>query len=96
MSGRSNFSVLQALSLAEGLSNTAASKKAMILRKQENSGRIEVPVNLEQILAGRAPDTPLQAEDVLFIPNNAVKSAGMKTLDTILQTVTGMAIYGRY
>jgi polysaccharide biosynthesis/export protein len=95
MSGGSDFSVLQALSLAEGLNNTAAPKRAVILRKGK-SGRIEVAVNLARILAGRAPDTPLQAEDVLFIPDNAAKTAGMRTLDTILQTATGMAIYGRF
>jgi polysaccharide export outer membrane protein len=94
--GGSECSVLQALALAEGLDTTAAPKRALILRKQVGSGRIEIPVNVERILGGRAPDTPLQAEDVLFIPNNAAKSIGMKTLDTILQTATGMAIYGRF
>jgi len=96
MSGRSSFSVLQALSLAEGLNNTAAPKRSVILRKQGKSGRVEVSVDLARILAGRAPDTLLQPEDVLFIPNNAAKAAGMKTLDTLLQLTTGMAIYGRF
>jgi polysaccharide biosynthesis/export protein len=96
MSGPADFSVLQALSLAEGLDRTAAPKRALILRKRGSSDRTEVPVNLERILAGRAPDTRMEPEDVLFIPNNAAKSVGMKTLDTILQTTTGMAIYGRY
>ena len=96
MSGRSGVSVLQALSLAEGLNSTAAPKRATILRKQGKSGRVEVPVDLARILAGRAPDVPLQPEDVLFIPNNAAKAAGMKTLDTLLQLTTGMAIYGRF
>lgn len=96
MTGAGNFTVLQALSMAEGLDRTAAPKKAMILRKRDSSGRVEVPVDLERILSGHAPDTPLQAEDVLFVPNNAAKSAGMKTLDAIIQTATGLAIYGRY
>lgn len=96
MTGAGNFTVLQALSMAEGLDRTAAPKRAMILRKHGSSGRVEVPVDLEQILSGHALDTPLQAEDVLFVPNNAAKSAGMKTLDAIIQTATGLAIYGRY
>jgi len=96
MSGRSGVSVLQALSLAEGLNGTAAPKRATILRKQGKSGRVEVPVDLARILAGKAPDAPLEPEDVLFIPNNAAKAAGMKTLDTVLQLTTGMAIYGRF
>lgn len=96
MTGRNEFSVLQAVSMAEGLQRTAAPKSARILRKTANSGRVEIPVNLANILSGRAPDVNLQADDVLFVPNNAAKSAGMKTLDTIIQTTTGMAIYGRY
>lgn len=96
MTGGGDFTVLQALSMAEGLDRTAASKKAKILRKHGASGRVELPVDLERILSGRAPDIPLQAEDVLFVPNNTAKSVGMKTLDAIIQTTTGMAIYGRF
>jgi len=96
MSDSSEFTVLRALSLAEGLDRTAAPKKAKILRKQVNGGRIEIPVDLSRILDGRAPDSQLRAEDVLFVPNNTAKNAGLKTLDMVMQTATGMAIYGRY
>jgi polysaccharide export outer membrane protein len=96
MPNQSDFTVLQALSLAEGLDRAAAPKKAKILRKQGGPGRLEITIDLAQILSGRAPDTPMLAEDVLFVPNNTAKSAGVKTLDTILQMTTGMAIYGRY
>jgi polysaccharide export outer membrane protein len=96
MTGWGDFTVLQALSMAEGLDKSAAPKKAKILRKQGNSGRVEVPVDLQRILSGHAPDTQLLSEDVLFVPNNAAKNAGMKTLDVIIQTTTGLAIYGRY
>ena len=94
--GKTDCTVLQALSLAEGLEHTAAGKRAVVLRKQSPSGRVQIPLNLDRILAGRAPDPPLYPDDVLFVPNNSAKSAGMKTLDTILQTTTGMAIYGRF
>jgi polysaccharide export outer membrane protein len=96
MTGREDFTVLQAVSMAEGLDKTAAPKKARILRRAANSSRVDIPVDLEKILSGRAPDMPLHAEDVLFVPNNAAKSAGMKTLDAIIQTATGLAVYGRY
>jgi polysaccharide export outer membrane protein len=96
MSGWGDFTVLQALSMAEGLDRSAAPKKAKILRKDGTSGRVEVPVDLARILSGHAPDTPLLSEDVLFVPNNAAKNAGMKALDVTIQTITGLAIYGRY
>jgi polysaccharide biosynthesis/export protein len=96
MTGRENFTVLQAVSMAEGLDRSAAPKKARILRKATSSGHVEIPVNLESILSGRIADMPMQPEDVLFVPTNAAKNAGMKTLDAIIQTATGIAIYGRY
>jgi polysaccharide biosynthesis/export protein len=96
MTGRQDFTVLQAVSMAEGLDRTAAPKKARILRKGSDSGRVEISVNLEGILSGHTADVPMQPEDVLFVPSSKAKSAGMKTLDAIIQTATGMAIYGRY
>jgi polysaccharide export outer membrane protein len=96
MTGREDFTVLQAVSMAEGLDRTAAPKKARIIRKATRSGRIEIQVNLENILSGRDPDMPMQAEDVLFVPNSAAKNARMKTLDAIIQAATGIAVYGRY
>jgi polysaccharide export outer membrane protein len=96
MTGRKAFTVLQAISMAEGLDRTAAGKKARILRKSGETGHTEIAVNIENILSGRSPDLPLSAEDVLFVPNNAARSAGMKTLDTVIQLTTGVVIYGRY
>jgi polysaccharide export outer membrane protein len=96
MTGRENFTVLQAISMAEGLDRTAAPKKARILRKGSDSSRVEISVNLENILSGHTPDMPMQPEDVLFVPSSRAKNAGMKTLDAIIQTATGIAIYGRY
>jgi polysaccharide export outer membrane protein len=36
----------------------------------------------------------LQAEDIIFVPTSAAKSAGMRTLEAIVQTASGVAIYG--
>jgi len=96
MTGREGMTVLQALSMAEGLDKTAAPKKARILRRSNDSSRSELAVNLEKILAGSTPDMTLQADDVLFVPNSAAKSAGVKTLDAMIQLTTGIVIYGRY
>ncbi|HLJ50421.1 MAG TPA: polysaccharide biosynthesis/export family protein [Bryobacteraceae bacterium] len=90
------MSVLQALSLAEGAQQTANTSKAKILRMDGASGRKEIAVNLSTILAGKGSDVPLQAGDILFVPNNGAKSAGMKAIDAIVNLTTGMAIYGRY
>jgi polysaccharide biosynthesis/export protein len=96
LTGRDGLTVLQAISMAEGLDRTAASKKARILRKSGGSTRLDIAVNLDKILEGSSRDIVLQADDVLFVPNNAAKSAGMKTLDAMIQLATGVVVYGRY
>jgi len=69
------ITVLKILAIAEGLNPTASLHKAKIIRKGEN-GRIEIPVDLREILAGKAPDvTLLHAGDILFVPHSPSKSA---------------------
>ena len=93
---KEQISVLQAVSLAEGLDRVASAKSARILRQPSpGAERTEVVINVEKILAGRAQDVSLQANDILFIPNSLAKSASMRALEAVLQAGTGMAVYGR-
>jgi hypothetical protein len=39
-----------------------------------SSGYVEIPVSLKSILNGQENDREMQAEDILYIPNNAGKS----------------------
>ena len=94
LSERADISVLQALSMAEGLDRTAASAKATILRGGASSpNRAEIPVDVKSILEGKAQDVPLLANDILFIPTSAAKSASIRALEAIIQAGTGAAIY---
>jgi polysaccharide biosynthesis/export protein len=93
---KEQISVLQAVSLAEGLDRMAAAKSARILRQSTpGAERTELPINVQQILNGRARDVSLQANDILFIPTNAAKSVSIRVLEAALQAGTGVAIYGR-
>lgn len=90
-------STLQVISLAEGLQKTAAPDKARILRALPGSTiRTEIPVNVKRIMAGKASDVAMKPDDILFVPNSAAKSATYRSLDAIVQTAIGMAVYGRY
>jgi polysaccharide export outer membrane protein len=91
------LSALQVVSLAEGMVKTAAGDKAKILRLPPGSTvRTEIPINLKSLMAGKAPDVTLQANDILFVPNSNAKSAGYRTMEAIVNAATGMAMYGRY
>jgi polysaccharide export outer membrane protein len=89
-----SMTVLQALALAEGLGRTASAGHAKILRASAGSApRTETPVDLRHIMQGKAADEALQPEDILFIPNSAAKSASYRTLEALISTGSGVAIY---
>ena len=89
-----HLSVLQALALAEGMNRTAGGKSARVLRPETGSDdRKEIPVNLNDILSGKMKDTPLNAGDILFVPNSAAKSVTLRTIEAAIQMATGLVIW---
>jgi polysaccharide biosynthesis/export protein len=97
LNAKGSMSVLQALSRAEGLKYDAASHKARLLRPDPDSpNKKEITIDVASILTGKAPDVPLYPEDVLFVPNNAAKSWGIKTIETMINVGAGVAIYRPY
>lgn len=93
---KEQMTVLQALSLAEGMERTAAAGKAKLLRKTTAGGeRTEIRVDLTKVLANRAPDVVMQADDILVVPNNAARSLALKTAETAVNIGTGVAVFRR-
>jgi polysaccharide biosynthesis/export protein len=89
-----SISVLQALSLAEGLNTGADPRHAKILRlKSDADQREELKVDVKDALNGKKPDFPLQGEDILFIPGSTGKKAALRGLEAAIQTGTGLAVW---
>ncbi len=89
-----SISVLQALSLAEGLNAGADTRHARILRlKREADQREELQVDVKDVLNGKKPDVALQGDDILFIPGSTGKKAALRALEAAIQTGTGLAIW---
>jgi polysaccharide export outer membrane protein len=98
LNGTGAISVLQAVSLAEGLGPQASPKKAKIFRQVDNSGKEtagkkEIDVDVAAILAGKASDFVLQPKDILFIPDSTSKKAGIRAAEAAIQAATGVAIW---
>jgi polysaccharide biosynthesis/export protein len=93
MDNGTDMTVLQAIAMAEGANPTAKLNKSKLIRKTPN-GPQEMPLALSDMLASKTPDIRLQAEDIIFVPNSAAKTAGRRTLEAIIQSATGLAIYG--
>ncbi len=71
---RGNITVLQAIALAGGTSNTSKLNGARIIHKGPE-GMTETPIRLKKILQAKAPDITMQPDDILFVPNSAFKTA---------------------
>ncbi|MGE5207448.1 MAG: polysaccharide biosynthesis/export family protein [Chlamydiota bacterium] len=90
----SDLTVLQAVAMAQGTNTTAKLDNTLLIRKTPE-GPKEIPVRLSQIMAAKAPDVKVQPDDIVFVPRSAGKAAMRRGLEAILQTATGVAIYGR-
>jgi polysaccharide export outer membrane protein len=80
-----NISVLQAIALAEGLAPNAKGSEARVFQPTTGAPK-ETPINLDKILAGKAPSVFLKPNDVLFVPN----SAGKEALHVLEQSTAGI------
>lgn len=76
-------SVLRVLALAEGLA-AYAGKQAYIYRPEASGSKNEIPIELNRIMQRKAPDAPLLANDVLYIPDNRGKRLGLAALEKLL------------
>ena len=85
------LTVLQAIALAGGTTRTAKMSGARIIRKGP-SGMSETPVRLKQILEAKAPDVPMQADDILFVPTSTQKMLANRTLEAAVQAATAVGI----
>jgi polysaccharide biosynthesis/export protein len=88
-----SLTVLQAIALGEGLGPKAARGRTIIIRTGPAGERVELPVNLGDVLAGRAVDVALQPQDVVFVPSSAAKAVTMGVVDALVRMVTLKGVF---
>jgi len=86
------LSVMKAVALSGGTTRLAALDRAKIIRKDEKGNPVEVPVQLKQMFAGKTADVDLVAEDILFVPTSAGKNAAFRSMEAVMQMVTGVSV----
>jgi len=87
------LTVLQAISLAQGLNRTAAQNRAKLIRKTA-TGREEVPLALKKVFAGSSPDVPLQDCDILFVPSSNGKVWAYRGMESAFSATSNLVILG--
>jgi len=75
--------VLKMLALSEGLM-PYASKEAYIYRREGNGQKNEISIPLNKIMERKAPDVPLLANDILYVPDNKSRRMTLGAIEKIL------------
>lgn len=87
------MTTLKALALASGVTSTAKANESVIVRKDPATGiSKEIPVDLRKLLNRKGPDTKMQANDILFVPDSAGKRAFHRATEVIIALTSGIAL----
>jgi protein involved in polysaccharide export with SLBB domain len=91
------MSVLKLLAISGGLTPTAKSHHAIILRRNHDTGqRLEVPVDVRKILTLKANDVLMVQNDILFVPDSITNRALRQSGSIAISLATGAALYRLY
>ena len=74
------MNVAKAMSLAHSWQTGADPGKAVIVHAMLNGATRVIHVNLPRIMARKAPDLQLQANDILYVPTNNLRTVGFYTV----------------
>jgi polysaccharide biosynthesis/export protein len=74
--------VLKILAMSQGLTEYAA-KEAYIYRQEGNGNKNEIPIPLTLIMERKAPDAPLLANDILYVPDNKSRRMTLGALEKV-------------
>jgi polysaccharide export outer membrane protein len=90
-------SVLKVLALAEGLTPYAYRQAYIYRREPDGNSKREIAIELDKIMKRKSPDVALEANDILYVPDNTGKRATMTALEKFLMTGSALgaaAVYG--
>jgi hypothetical protein len=83
------------LALSQGLMPYAANE-AYIYRQDGNGNKNEITIPLSKIMERKAADSPLLANDILYVPDNKARRMTLGAIEKILLLGTGAAAAAIY
>ena len=87
----SDTTVFEMLAMAEGLTPYSG-KEAFIYRREAGGGKNEIAVPLDKIMKRTAPDVPLTANDILYVPDRSGKRVALAALEKIIMFGSGVGV----
>jgi polysaccharide biosynthesis/export protein len=90
---RAQLTTLKILSLAGGLSRTAKSDRAVIVRKDGTGQQHEVEVDLKKVMKFQSEDVQLRPSDILYVPNSGGKTMAYRLVELSVAVGSGVLLY---
>jgi polysaccharide export outer membrane protein len=90
---RAQLSTLKVLALAGGMTRVARKDRAVIIRKDSLGKQQEIQVDLAKIIDRKSEDVRLMPSDILYIPDNYMKAALIRTAEIAVVVATSVVIY---
>lgn len=87
-------SVVQAVALAEGFTSVASRRGLIVRQSTSDHARVEIPVDIGQMMAGKQTDAVLAPNDILYVPTSSARRTAKAMGDIAMAAVNGVAIYG--
>ena len=84
---RGSLTVMQAIALAGGTTRTSRLNGTRIIHKGPD-GMTETHVPLKKILEAKAPDVPMNPDDILFVPTSTLKLALQDNVSVAMQAAS--------
>jgi polysaccharide biosynthesis/export protein len=91
--GQQPMTILRAISVARGTKPTASPRRMVVIRTTASGERVQMPVNLNDVVRGKAPDMTLLPNDVIYIPKNNERAIALGVIDTMVRLVTFRAVF---
>lgn len=90
-----SVSVIEAVSSSGGMLRTADASRARLLRQVPGGQRrVELAVDLNRIMQGKAEDLRLKAGDILVVPDSSGKRLTARAIEAAIQAGTWIGSYG--
>jgi protein involved in polysaccharide export with SLBB domain len=86
------LTVVQAIALAWGPTQNAATGKTLLIREQKG-GRTLTTLDIKKMMHGQEPDLPIHDRDILLIPHSMSKARLNLAIDAAIQSAIGVSIY---
>ena len=90
----SNLTLARALTLAGGPLRTAKRGDVHLIRTS-NDQRIDIPVNISKVLAGKVADMQIRPDDIIYVPDNYVKIIAAGSASVIGSAINAAAYLQR-